>query len=140
MRKCFTNNTRKVATVTILFSFQFLSHEVGRAARKNIFEMMKELQKISLDNFEFYRKVDVKEFILRQNFQAINELTGEISAVVKVIERFAGDYDLDETTLGNGYRSFVFVVELAVKRILEISKNVQNKRESVFFRKSFYEK
>lgn len=103
-------------------------------------KMFAELQKAASDNFAFYLKVKVKELILRQNFQEIWELAEEISEVVEQINGFAGAYDFDEKTLGNGYRSFVFIVEKAVERVLKISKSLQKKRENVFFRKSFFEK
>lgn len=102
--------------------------------------MIGELLKVALDNYEFYKKEKVDELILRQNFQAISELIQELIGVLDEIKGFAGEYDLDEKTPGNGYWSFVFILDSAVECILKISKHVQKKRKNIFFRKSFYEK
>lgn len=57
---------------------------------------------------------------------------------VAEIRSFAHEYDFDEHTKGNGYRSFVTVVDCSVKHSIKICRNVVENRSSLLFRKSVY--
>lgn len=75
-----------------------------------------------------------------QIFESLTKSVEKIKPLVKKIEVFAGDYDFDQKSPGNGYRTFVYVYESAIKRVVKLSTQIEAKRENIWFRKSFYEK
>jgi hypothetical protein len=75
-----------------------------------------------------------------QIFKVLIKNVQQLNKIITEIECFAGGYDLDEETRGNGYRSFVYVHKAAVNRTLKMCTQVRENRESFFFRRSFYEK
>lgn len=103
--------------------------------------MSANLVEISFDNLEFFKKGRRKNY---QKFCEIIETliktVAKIHLIVKEIEGFAPNYDFDKMSPGNGYRSFVDVCDSAIKYSMNISVNIKNSRESIFFRESFYEK
>lgn len=101
--------------------------------------MCDELINIILSNQQHFRKFE-SGLRLCEIFKSLIDTVDAIGLIVKDIQGFAGDYDLDELTPGNGYRSFVFVVEKAIKSTMQICENLKENREKVFFRKSFFEK
>lgn len=97
------------------------------------------IAKIASDNCEFYRtQKDSTRFV--NTFQALIEIEEKLAPVIIEIEGFAADYDFDEHTHGNGYRSFTYVCQSAVRRTVNLCTSVQDGRESFFFRRGFYEK
>ena len=105
-----------------------------------IFLSMKnhDLVEIALENVEFFNKNENQKFC--QTFQVIVNTIENLQVIVNEIESFAVDYDFSEASPGNGYRSFVYVYETAVKRAKDICILIQKNRGSILFRKIFYEK
>jgi hypothetical protein len=75
------------------------------------------------------------------------EITNLIIKSVKVlgslteeVQSFACNYDVDETTPGNGFRSFVYVTEKAIEKTFVIARQIQENRGKLFFRRKFHEK
>ena len=62
----------------------------------------------------------------------------KIVPLTKNIEAFAGIYDFDAQTPGNGYRSFVYIFNSAVKHTEKICKYITSNRGNLLFRKSAY--
>uniref|UniRef100_A0A1I8PMQ6 Hormone-sensitive lipase n=1 Tax=Stomoxys calcitrans TaxID=35570 RepID=A0A1I8PMQ6_STOCA len=60
--------------------------------------------------------------------------------LVRQIETFASNYDFDESTPGNGYRSFISVADSCIDYGLTICKNLSNSKSTLFFRKKSYMK
>ncbi|KAH8401709.1 hypothetical protein KR009_007440 [Drosophila setifemur] len=60
--------------------------------------------------------------------------------LVLQIEAFAQEYDFDEHTPGNGYRSFVYVTNACVSHGISICRQLSSTRSALFFRKKFYMK
>ncbi|XP_023162160.2 hormone-sensitive lipase [Drosophila hydei] len=60
--------------------------------------------------------------------------------LVSQIELFAHEYDFDELTPGNGYRSFIYVTNACIKHGLDICQHLLATRGTLFFRKKFYMK
>lgn len=102
--------------------------------------MINELRKSILEKIECFRPVKVDQLKFRQSLHILLETVDEIGDISKTINGFACEYDLDEHTKGNGHHSFVYVCEKAVKRTAKICKEITEKRESYFFRTSFYQK
>lgn len=60
--------------------------------------------------------------------------------ILKEIESFASEYDFDEKTPGNGFRSFLIVFNSAVVYIQRVCNDIKDKREKFFFRRILHEK
>ena len=101
--------------------------------------LTQELLRISLDNQKFFQFIENGEKFVEVSKTIIKTLV-KIEPLVDEIRNFAGSYDFDKQTPGNGYRSFVFLVDIAVKKTWNVSKLIQDKRENFFFCKKFYEK
>lgn len=52
----------------------------------------------------------------------------------KEIRSFAFEYDFDEDSPANGYRSFLTISKLAVREALKVCKRLRNSRENLLFR------
>ena len=101
--------------------------------------MIDELTGVLLDYQEFFR--DDKSYCEFGNIlKSVIETLSNLEPLTNEIRSFAGNYDLDERTPGNGYRSFVYTVEKAFEKALNVCKQVQHSRESFFFRKKFYQR
>lgn len=101
--------------------------------------MTDKLIRLSLDNQKFFQssKNGVK-FVEASN--TIIKTLVKLEPLVDEVRSFAGNYDFDKQTPGNGYRSFVFLVDTAVKKTWNVSKKIHHKRKNFFFCKKFYEK
>lgn len=77
---------------------------------------------------------------LHDNFNKIYDYVNKSSSVIKEIKNFAGDYDFDDKTHANGYRSFIHIFNSAVVYTATICRNIIDSRGNFFFRKSFYVK
>ncbi|KAI8038521.1 hormone-sensitive lipase [Drosophila gunungcola] len=60
--------------------------------------------------------------------------------LVLQIEAFAHEYDFDERTPGNGYRSFIYVTNACITHGMGISRQLMATRSTMFFRRKFYMK
>ncbi|ALC41362.1 CG11055 [Drosophila busckii] len=60
--------------------------------------------------------------------------------LVLQIESFAHEYDLDASTPGNGYRSFIYVTNACITHGRNICQQLLSTRGTLFFRKKFYVK
>lgn len=71
-------------------------------------------------------------------FQALADhlTTARLSA--DQIRRFAGQYDFDAATPGNGYRSHLLCVHACVRHALQLSSHIMQHRGSLLFRRQVY--
>lgn len=103
------------------------------------FAIVNELIDMSMSNVAFYERdqssVGVK---LRVIFEKLIECLRKSLPVITEIESFASQYDFDEKTPGNGYRSFVFIFEAATRHAQKTCKYITDNRTSLLFRKSSY--
>lgn len=103
--------------------------------------MLRDLLKVAKENFDhFSANESAAGLRFRAIFKEIVEVVTKDEPVVEQIKTFAPSYDFDESSPGNGYRGFVFVYDAAVAKTLQLSVDIQTKRESFFFRSKFYEK
>ncbi|XP_044748109.1 hormone-sensitive lipase isoform X2 [Coccinella septempunctata] len=70
------------------------------------------------------------------SFLAILDYLDCLKPKVQRIQSVMHKFDFDEHVQGNGYRSYISVVGYAVKHTSDMSERIQNKRESMLFRKS----
>lgn len=102
---------------------------------------MDELLEVAFDNLEFFRFSKVNDGqIFCRSFQTLIESVQEINSLISTIEGFAANYDFDEKTPGNGYRSFISLCQSAVRRVTKVSMLIKKKRESIFFQRKSLEK
>lgn len=97
--------------------------------------MSEKLVKI-IDSF----KSDPRRLELYKITQSVEESVKNLKLVSKEIESFAGNYDLDESSPGNGYRSFVYIVEKATEKTLAVCGKIHDNHTKFFFREKFYER
>lgn len=99
--------------------------------------MSDQVIKLCNSNREYFNK-DKSETgtKIRSNFFKIVELLEKSTMVLNEIENFAGQYDFDEKTPGNGYRSFIFIFNAAVKHTENICNYIHENRGKFLFRKS----
>lgn len=103
--------------------------------------MYNQLMKVCENNREHFNKEKVQHGNkLSENFSRIQVCLKKAELLIKDIESFAGEYDFDEKTPGNGYRSFIFIFDAAVKHVEKISNYVLENRGKLLFRKSTYTK
>lgn len=101
--------------------------------------MTDRLKEVALDNLQFFSKLP-SESNFSKIFEDLLEIVDKIIAVKSEVETFSSDYDLDEKTIGNGYRSLICIFDKAAVEALNICDAVRKDRENVFFRRKFYEK
>ncbi|KAJ8937288.1 hypothetical protein NQ318_020338 [Aromia moschata] len=70
------------------------------------------------------------------SFLAMNDAVDAMWPKIASIKERVNEFDFNEETPGNGYRSHLKVVELAIQLALDLNKKVLAKRDSVLFRKS----
>ncbi|XP_015118314.1 hormone-sensitive lipase [Diachasma alloeum] len=66
------------------------------------------------------------------------DIIKELRPLYKEIATIAPQYDFDENTPGNGYRSFISLVDKCILHCEGICQQIYNLRESVLFRKTNY--
>lgn len=118
-----------------------INSTIRRGEEQEKFDVVDELIRMSVSNAEFYKldqsSIGVK---LHTIFSHLIELLEKSVPVIKVIESFAGVYDFDEHTRGNGYRSFVYIFTCATLHTEKICRYISENRASLLFRKSLYMK
>lgn len=69
------------------------------------------------------------------SFSGIRELVGRLEETVLKIANFAGEYDFDEKTPANGYRSYCGIIQSAVLYAEKRSQYVHDYRGGFLFNK-----
>ncbi|XP_011639018.1 hormone-sensitive lipase isoform X2 [Pogonomyrmex barbatus] len=71
---------------------------------------------------------------------AILDYLTQLQPLYREIARFAPYFDFDEETPGNGYRSFLSLVDKCIMHSGQVCRQMYHQKDSVFFRKSYYMK
>jgi hypothetical protein len=74
---------------------------------------------------------------IQESLKKIDEVASEIDLVDSEIRGFSADYDFDEKSPGNGYRSYGDIVEKAAGKLVKI---VENSKNSNIFLQGHHEK
>lgn len=77
---------------------------------------------------------------LAKKLQDLKKSLEKCDEKIVEIESFAGDYDFDHDTPGNGYRSFVDVFNSAIKKTLKLCEQLITNRGKILFRADYYAK
>jgi hormone-sensitive lipase len=92
-----------------------------------------------MNNAQFFQQDETENGQrLHAGFLAIIDQVDVIIPMVDEVRNIAPQFDLDEDTPGNGYRSFVLAVDMCVQHGVKLSRLVCDSRDSFLFRKSFY--
>ncbi|KAK7865290.1 hypothetical protein R5R35_012585 [Gryllus longicercus] len=102
----------------------------------SMYQMLKDLCQ---NNAEHFRGDDTENGQrLHAGFLAIIDHVNTVTPLVEEIRSIAPYFDFDETTPGNGYRSFVVVVDKCIQHGIKLCRQVIDGRDSFLFRKGTY--
>lgn len=104
-------------------------------------QSVNDLRNLCDGNIEYFRNdtSDTAKSLVIE-LRGIYEVLIKSEPLVNQVSGFFHEYDFDEHTPGNGYRSFVSMYEDAIKYCLKYTKDIQNRRRRLFFRKKTAEK
>uniref|UniRef100_A0A2M4AL67 Putative hormone-sensitive lipase hsl n=1 Tax=Anopheles triannulatus TaxID=58253 RepID=A0A2M4AL67_9DIPT len=93
------------------------------------------------NNITFFEK-DESETGLRLHgaFVGLIDHIEMAKPLVRLVHGFMHEYDFDPSVPGNGFRSFLYVVECCVKTALKLARYVMENRSTILFRKAVYVK
>lgn len=103
------------------------------------FAVYDELVEICQDNCQYFES-DGSEMGQRF-YDQFNCLLNQIAAARQYVTEFNGfahEYDFDDRTPGNGYRSLVKVMHAAIEYCIRISSYIAKNRRYLLFRRSVY--
>lgn len=91
------------------------------------------------DNIEFFAKDDTMNGSkIHAALLTLSFSIGIAKQRVETIQSFAHEYDYDEHTKANGYRSFVTVVDCCIRHSIKLCRLISEGRSSLLFRKAVY--
>lgn len=99
------------------------------------------LNSIIFNNIDYYKSDESMNGLkIHAAFLGIVDCIEEGRPLVEEVESFCQQYDFDDVTPGNGYRSFVKIFDSAISHTLKIVKYITESRSSLLFRKTTYTK
>ncbi|KAJ6634788.1 Hormone-sensitive lipase [Pseudolycoriella hygida] len=107
----------------------------------NYFALYEAFEDLCRNNVEYFSTDETENGLrLHGAFISLIDHLEIVRNYVAKIKEFAHEYDFDEVTPGNGYRSFLLVVRACIKHSLKLSSYIMQNRSSLLFRKSMYMK
>jgi hormone-sensitive lipase len=104
-----------------------------------VYAMYKVLKDLCINNAQFFQQDETENGQrLHAGFLALIDQVDMIIPKVDEVRNIAPQFDFDEDTPGNGYRSFVSAVDMCVQHGVKLNRLVCDSRDSFLFRKSFY--
>lgn len=113
---------------------------LNRTTESSSFEMLDSLVDICRNNIEYF-ETDTNANTSKRFLDAFGNILQQIEIVRQYIREFNGfahEYDFDEITPANGYRSIVKVTHQYIKHTLKVAKHIAENRTSLLFRKQTY--
>lgn len=105
------------------------------------FILYEALKSIICNNIDYYKSDESTNGLkMHSALIVIIDSIDEGRPLVEEVELFCKQYDFDDVTPGNGYRSFVKIFDSAINHTLKIVKYVTESRSSLLFRKNTYTK
>nr|CAD7441136.1 unnamed protein product [Timema bartmani] len=103
------------------------------------YAMYQALKDLCLNNADYFQHDDTENGQrLHSGFLALIDHVNNVAPLVDDVRKASSKFDLDTETPGNGYRSFVSVVDMCVVHGVKLSRQVCESRDSFLFRKSHY--
>ncbi|XP_046382871.1 hormone-sensitive lipase isoform X5 [Ischnura elegans] len=111
----------------------------GATMEEMDFSLYNALKDLCKNNSDFFR-TDDSEYgqRLHEAFIGIIDHLETVMPLVSDISQVAANYDFDAATPGNGYKSFVAVVNTCVAHTLKLAQWISYNRDSYIFRKGHY--
>lgn len=107
----------------------------------NLFALYDELKELCRNNVEFYCDDETsKGQRLYGAFVGLIDHIDTVKLLILDINEFVDEFDFEKKTPGNGYRSFIYVTDCAIKHGIKLSRYVVENRSSLLFRKGIYMK
>lgn len=97
-------------------------------------DTLQKLCRASVKYFTSHR--NEKNVQLKDALLVILEQLDELQPLYNEIAKFASHFDFDEKTPGNGYRSFLLIVDKCIALSERVCQRMYRQRNSVFFRRS----
>lgn len=72
------------------------------------------------------------------SFLAMKEVVDQMWPKIVNIEARVDEFDYDKDTPGNGYRSYLLVIQMAIELCINVNERVLQKKDSVLFRKGYF--
>lgn len=72
------------------------------------------------------------------SFLAMSDVVDQMWPKIVNIQGRVEEFDFDKDTPGNGYRSYLLVIKMAIDLCININERVVQKRDSVLFRKGYF--
>ena len=94
----------------------------------------------SIDNNHNYLNQTKSHESLNKILSELRKVIEESYEKIEVLKSFAGQYDFDADTPGNGYRSFIDLWMVVIQNLTEICKLLEYSRKSFFFNSKYYER
>lgn len=106
---------------------------------KSVYAMYDVLKDLCLNNADYF-KPDESPLgkKLCDSFTSLHSNVVAIYPVVDELRKVAPLYDFDQNTPGNGYRSFVTIVDAFILYGEKVCQQILKNRSSYFFRKNTY--
>lgn len=132
---------------SIRFSFSGSSRNRRNSRRKptlivteeESFVMFNELIEVCRSNRQYFESDDTE--MGKRFFEQFESIINHMAVARQYVSEFNGfmhEYDFDEQTPGNGYRSLVSAMHSAINYCLKICKYVAKNRGFLLFRRSVY--
>lgn len=100
-----------------------------------------ELQQLCNDNLSYFSSHDDADSLkIRASLSVSVEKLQEMPPIYDKITKIAPLFDFDADTPGNGYRSFLKMMDKCLDFFIEVNKQLQSSRSSYFFRRSYHAK
>lgn len=97
------------------------------------------LKEICSKNAEYFSKDNTENGQrLYISFLSMNEVVDQMWPKIVAIEERINEFDFDKDTPGNGYRSYLLVIKLAIELSINVNEKIVQKQSSVLFRKGYY--
>lgn len=111
--------------------------EINSSSKNDVQDKRNILKKLCTNNAEYFER-DSSENGQRLyiSFLAMNDSVDLLWPKIANIEQRISEFDFDEETPGNGYRSYLHVVNLAIDLAVDLNRKVLLRRDSVLFRKT----
>ncbi|XP_059062892.1 hormone-sensitive lipase [Achroia grisella] len=113
--------------------------EEGTEGAPSTYAMYEALKDSCQNNATYFQPNDTETAQrLYQGFMTMMDHVDTVWPLVDHVRKVAPLYDFDAASPGNGYRSFVSVVDSCVLHGLKISRQVCSARDSLLFRKAYF--
>lgn len=97
------------------------------------------LREFCLANAEhFMAHSDQNGIRLRAAMLVILDHLEQLQPLYKEISRIAPLFDFDEQTPGNGFRSFLVLIDKCIVNLRSVCHEIYCQKDSIFFRKSYH--